>query len=37
MASEIVNAVAPEIIEERRRELDEMEKKDRRNWKFWRR
>jgi hypothetical protein len=37
MASEIVNAVAPEIIEERRRELDEMEKKDRRNWRFWRR
>jgi hypothetical protein len=37
LASEIVNAVAPEIIEERRRELDEMEKKDRRNWRFWRR
>jgi hypothetical protein len=35
-ASEIVNAVAPEMLEERRRELDEMQKKDRRNWKFWR-
>jgi hypothetical protein len=37
MASEIVNAVAPEMIQERRRELDEMEKRDKRNWKFWRR
>jgi hypothetical protein len=36
-ASEIVNAVAPELFEERRRQLDEMEKKDRRGWKFWRR
>lgn len=36
-ASEIVNAVAPELIEERRRHLDEMEKKNRRDWKFWRR
>ena len=36
MASEIVNAVAPDLIEERRRELDESAKKDRRNWKFWR-
>jgi hypothetical protein len=37
MASEIVNAVAPELIEERRRALEEMEKRDRRSWKFWRR
>jgi hypothetical protein len=37
MASEIVNAVAPELFEERRKQLDEMQKKDRRNWKFWRR
>ena len=37
MASEIVNAVAPEMFEERRRELDEVAKKDRKNWKFWRR
>jgi hypothetical protein len=37
MASEIVNAVAPELLEERRRELDEMEKKNRAGWRFWRR
>jgi hypothetical protein len=37
MASEIVNAIAPELIEERRRQLDEEEKKSRRGWKFWRR
>jgi hypothetical protein len=37
LASEIVNAVAPELIEERRRELDEQEKNNRRGWKFWRR
>ncbi len=37
LASEIVNAVAPELIEERRRELDEKEKNNRRGWKFWRR
>ncbi len=36
-ASEIVNAVAPELIEERRRELEELEKKRRRGRKFWRR
>ena len=36
-ASEIVNAVAPELFEERRRHLDEIKKKDRRGWKFWRR
>jgi hypothetical protein len=37
LASDIVNAVAPEMLEERRRELDEMEKKGRTGWKFWRR
>jgi hypothetical protein len=37
MASEIVNSVAPELLEERRRQLDEMEKKGRTGWKFWRR
>jgi len=37
MASQIVNAVAPELINERRRELEEREKKDRRGWRFWRR
>jgi hypothetical protein len=37
MASEIVNAVAPELLDERRRELDEMEKKSKQGWKFWRR
>ncbi|MHB1209275.1 MAG: hypothetical protein ACYC1I_06160 [Acidimicrobiales bacterium] len=37
MAGEIVNAVAPEMIEERRRQLDELEKKSRRSWRFWRR
>jgi hypothetical protein len=36
-ASEIVNAVAPEMFEERRRALDELEKKNRRDWRFWRR
>jgi len=36
MASQIVDAVAPELLEERRRELDAMEKKNR-GWKFWRR
>jgi hypothetical protein len=37
MASDIVNAVAPELFEERRRELDEIEDKERRKRKFWRR
>jgi hypothetical protein len=37
MASQIVDAVAPELLEERRRQLDEMEKKNRGGWKFWRR
>jgi len=36
-ASEIVNAVAPEMFDERRRELDEIAKRDNRGWKFWRR
>jgi predicted outer membrane lipoprotein len=36
-ASEIVNAIAPELIEERRLELDELEKKKRKGGKFWRR
>ena len=36
-ASEIVNAVAPELVNERRRELDEAERRNRRNWRFWRR
>ena len=37
MASKVVDAVAPNMLEERRRELDEMAKRDRRNWRFWRR
>ena len=37
MASDIVNAVAPEMFEERRRELDALEKSNRRGWRFWRR
>lgn len=36
-ASDIVNAVAPEMFEERRRELDERERREKRGWKFWRR
>ncbi len=36
-ASEIVNAVAPELIEERRREVEEQRRRDRRPWKFWQR
>jgi len=37
MASDIVNAVAPELFEERRRELEAIEDKQRRKRKFWRR
>jgi hypothetical protein len=37
MASDIVNAVAPELFEERRRELEAVEDKQRRRRKFWRR
>ena len=36
-ASEIVDAVAPQMFEERRRELEEMEKRDRKGRRFWRR
>ena len=36
-ASEIVNAVAPALFDERRRELEDREKKNQRGWKFWRR
>lgn len=36
-ASEIVDAVAPGMVEERRRELAERERRDRRGWRFWRR
>ncbi len=36
-ASEIVNAVAPELVNERRRELDDADRRDRRGWRFWRR
>jgi hypothetical protein len=34
-ASEIVDAVAPDLFEERRRELEVREKRDRRSWTFW--
>ena len=36
-ASEIVNAVAPELFEERQRELADHERSTRRSWRFWRR
>ncbi len=36
MAGEIVNNVAPEMYEERRKQLDELQRKQR-GWKFWRR
>lgn len=36
-ASEIVNAVAPALFDERRRELEDRERKSQRRWKFWRR
>lgn len=36
-AGEIIDAVAPELIEERLRELGELDRKNRRGWKFWRR
>ncbi len=35
-ADEIVGAVAPGLVEERRRELDEAERR-RRGWRFWQR
>jgi hypothetical protein len=34
-ASDIVNAVAPKLIDERRRQVEELAKKNRRGWKFW--
>jgi hypothetical protein len=37
MASEIVNAVAPEMIGERLAELEALKKKDQRSKRFWRR
>ncbi len=37
-AEEIVNAVAPELFEQRRAELEEQQRREnRRGWKFWRR
>jgi hypothetical protein len=37
MASEIVNAVAPEMIGERLAELEALKKKDQKSKRFWRR
>jgi len=36
-ASEIVNAVAPDLVEERMRELGALEPPAKSRWKFWRR
>ena len=36
-AEEIIEAVAPDLIDERRRELEAAQKESRRGWKFWRR
>ena len=36
-AEEIVNAVAPDMFEERRRDLEQRERASRKGWKFWRR
>ena len=36
-ASEIVGAVAPELFEQRRRELEEAERRRNRTWKLWKR
>ena len=36
-AADIVGAVAPELFEARRREVEERERKKRNGWKFWRR
>jgi hypothetical protein len=36
-AEEIVGAIAPELFEERRTELERNERKRGRGWKFWRR
>jgi hypothetical protein len=34
-ASEIVDAVAPQLLEERRLELEEQARREWRGWKFW--
>jgi hypothetical protein len=37
-AAEIVNAVAPEFFDQRRRDLEELAaQRQRRGWKFWKR
>ena len=36
-ASEIVGAVAPQLFEERRAQLEAQRQKSRRRWKFWER
>jgi hypothetical protein len=36
-ASQIVNAVAPGLINERREELAEQERRNKKGWRFWRR
>ncbi|MGH9021169.1 MAG: hypothetical protein ACRDV0_09160 [Acidimicrobiales bacterium] len=36
-ASDIIDAVAPELIAERQRELDDEARRNRRGWRFWRR
>ena len=36
-ANQIVDAVAPELIEERRREVARDQRQTRRGWRFWRR
>jgi hypothetical protein len=36
-ASDIVNAIAPKLVQERRDELDQIARRARRGWKFWRR
>jgi len=36
-ASEIVGAVAPQLFEERRAQLEANQNKSRRRWKFWER
>ncbi len=36
-ASQIVDAVAPELIQERRREVERDVSRSRRDWRFWRR
>jgi hypothetical protein len=36
-AEEIVNAVAPEMFAERRKELEQQDRRNKRGWKFWQR